>query len=877
MRTQLTVLALLALASVATAAPGDTIPHPQVTAVRLDAPLVVDGILNESVWQSAPAFTAFVQSNPVEGAPPSERTEVRIAFDDEALYVGARMWDSHPDSIMALLTRRDVSVQADRFCLYLDPYLDRRSGYYFMVNAAGVMYDGTLANDGGQDDSWDGVWRGAAHRDDKGWTCEMRIPFSQLRFNHDAHQVWGIDFYRAIPRKSEDLYLAFSPRNASGFVSRFGDLVGLAGIQPVRAIEVMPYVTSKGEFLQHSSGDPFHSDPRYTPAGGGDVRTSLGSRLTLNATINPDFGQVEVDPAVVNLSDVESYFAEKRPFFVEGSHNFRFGNEGANDYWSFNWSEPTFFYSRRIGRAPEGSLPSADFSDVPVATRILGAAKVTGKITPTTNFGFMSALTGREFGDFSLNSSQWSAEMEPLTYYGAVHALKEFKDRRQGLGLMTTVVQRSFDGSGLQDELNRSSLMVGSDGWLFLDRSKTWVVSGYTAVTHVEGTQARITDLQESSLHYLQRPDRVHDRLDPNATSLDGFVSRYWLNKQSGAYLTNAAVGYISPGFDVNDMGFMTRSGVLNAHYGTGWQWTKNSSWKRYANVLGTVFSSWNADGDRTVSGVWSSARATFANNWNGQVNVDYIFQGIDDRNTRGGPVMLFKPGDEYYASISTDPKQKISYSAQSNASTWASGSFYWNVNPYSEWRPSSSVTLSLGPGYERTHEVAQYVTNQADPAATATYGEHNVFATLDQRTLYLDLRLNWAFSPRLTLQLFAQPLVSSAAYTGYKELARPRSFDFTPYPDPVASADGSTITLTPPEGAPFTIDTPYFNFRSLRGNAVLRWEYLPGSAVYLVWTQQRTDQEYTGEFEMPHSIDRLVQAKADNIFLVKATKYFTM
>ncbi len=876
MRSLFSLFAICLLAGIADAAVGDAIPHPRVTAVRLTAPIVVDGELTEAVWQGAPAFTDFFQRDPVEGAPGSERTEVRVAFDDDAIYLGARLWDSHPDSIVARLARRDVSISADRFSFYLDPYLDRRSGYYFMVNAAGTQYDGTLSNDGFEDASWDGVWSGAAHVDDRGWTCEMRIPFSQLRFNRGDRQVWGVNLRRVLPRKTEEAFLAYPPKKESGFVSRFGDLVGLDGIRPGRAVEVVPYATTRGEFLRHAAADPFRDGSEYTPEGGVDLRTSLGSRLTLNATANPDFGQVEVDPAVVNLSDVESFFDEKRPFFVEGASNFRFGNEGANDYWNFNWPEPMFFYSRRIGRSPQLVDDSAEYSDVPIGTRILGAAKITGKLTPTVNFGTLHALTGRETARYQSDGTRWDAEAEPLTYYGATHALKEFKDRRSGFGVMSTLAARRLDRADVRDALSSSSLMAGFDGWTFLDARKTYVISGWTALSRIDGSPARIDALQRSPRHYLQRPDRVGDRLDPGARSLTGFGSRYWLNKQNGNVLLNAAVGYMDPRFDVNEMGYMRYADVINGHAGTGYQWTTTNSWRRYANVLGTVFSSWDLDGDHTAVAGWASARTTWINNWETQVNVDHFLRAIDARRTRGGPLMLMMPGEEIYGRIETDEQRPITYFVEVNGSRQTSGSYSWNAYPSVEWKPVSNVTLGVGPGYERVLEDAQWVPGNDDPAATATYGHRYVFATLDQRTVYANVRLNWTVSPRLSLQLFAQPLVSSARFGGYKELARPRSYDFIPYGAGAVSSDGK-ITITPPNGAPFSFDDPDFDFKSLRGNAVLRWEYLPGSTFFLVWTQERVDHELLPDFAIRRSFDRLLDTKASNIFLVKATRYFSM
>ncbi|HJZ13647.1 MAG TPA: DUF5916 domain-containing protein, partial [Acidobacteriota bacterium] len=312
----------------------------QVNAVRAVQSIVLDGKLSEPVWKDDLALTRFTQRDPVEGAQPSEKTAVDVLYDDDAIYIGARMYDSNPKGIIALLGRKDVDLTADQFTVYIDPYHDRRTGYYFSVNAAGTQYDGTLYNDSWSDSSWDGVWEGIAKIDEKGWTIEMRIPYSQLRFQKSDQYIWGINFKRIIARKNENVYLVFQPKNGNGFVSRFPDLVGIENITPRRRLEVIPYVTGKASYTNPAGGDPFHDGSSYDPGVGADFKLGLGSNLTLSATANPDFGQVEVDPAVVNLSDVETFFDEKRPFFIEGSSIFDFGVGGANSYWGFNWSNP---------------------------------------------------------------------------------------------------------------------------------------------------------------------------------------------------------------------------------------------------------------------------------------------------------------------------------------------------------------------------------------------------------------------------------------------------------------------------------------------------------------------------------------------------------
>ncbi len=832
-----------------------------VRAIRLSSPVLVDGVLDEAVWQSGPPISNFTQRDPDEGAPSSQRTEVRIAFDDDALYVGARLYDTAPDSILAVLTRRDNFVPGDQFALFLDPLHDRRSGYYFMMSAAGTQFDGTLLNDSWDDDSWDGVWQGKARVDSLGWTTEMRIPYTQLRFTStDNTCLWGVNFKRVVQRRNESAYVVYQPKRGSGFVSRFPDLVGIEQIEGGSAIELSPYATGKAGLLRHDAGDPFNSGREFKPNAGLDLRTSLGSKLTLVATVNPDFGQVEVDPAVVNLSDVETFYPEKRPFFVEGSANFSFGQQGANDYWGFNWPDPTFFYSRRIGRAPGGGTPAADFIDKPSGTTILGAAKITGKLGPSWNFGMLHALTRREQANLSGNPDGITRfTVEPGTYYGVARLQKEFPNRQHGLGFMVTEAARGLDDPALKRQFNDNSLMAGFDGWWFLDRKKDWVVSGWTAATRIDGDAERIARIQTSSRHYFQRPDADNYRYDPTKTSLTGVGSRYWLNRQNGDMILNAAAGFMSPGFEVNDIGFMARADVANFHLGGGKKWTKPTRHRKYQDWVGAVFSSWDFDGNHTNAGVWTKGSTEFSNNNSWEYRLAYNPRTTSVRRTRGGPRTINQPGYEIGTYFDTDGKSRLFYFIDTGAYFQPGAkSNRFDVSPGVEFKPASNLSLRVGPGYEYVKETAQYVATYANAGNTDTYGAEYVFATLDQRTISANIRLNWAFTPTLSLQFYGQPLISIGQYSDYKKLARPNSFDFTPYP----TANG----------------TDNFNITSLRGNAVLRYEYRPGSAFYLVWSHDRYDDEVVGQnFDFSGSRRRLFSLDADNIFLAKFTYYFNL
>ncbi|HEY6953056.1 MAG TPA: DUF5916 domain-containing protein, partial [Bacteroidota bacterium] len=628
-----------------------------IMAERIRGSVTIDGDISEPEWQR-PGFANFTQRLPNEGAAPSQRTEVWLAYDDQALYVAARMEDTAPDSIIRILGRRDVDLTADWFQFDIDPYHDRRSGFYFALSAAGTMQDGTLYNDEWNDNSWDGVWEGKARIDNKGWTVEMRIPYSQLRFHPAEKYVWAVNFSRKIGRKNESDYVVFTPQKGSGFVSRFIDVGGIHDIYPPKDIEILPYVTSRAEFAPHTSGDPFNSGSKYSPGFGADLKVALSSDLTLNGTINPDFGQVEVDPAVVNLSDVETYYQEKRPFFVEGANIFEFGSGGSNNFWGFNWGGPTFFYSRRIGRAPEGSLPSNDYSDMPLGTHIIGAGKLTGKLSDNWNIGMIHAVTNREFARIETGGQQKSVEVEPLTYYGVGRIQRDFNDGRQGLGAIVTYTNRFFSEPALRDQINGNALVTGIDGWQFLDGDKTYVLTGWAASSHITGSQARITALQASSRHYYQRPDAGDVHMDSSATSLNGYAGRFAVNKQKGSWMFNSAIGFINPGFDADDLGFLWRTDLINYHVMGGYKWTDPTEYYNNERLNVALFGTYDYAGNKTWQGYWLSNTIQFTNFYQLQLSYAYNPYSIDSRGTRGGPAVLNPTGWEIDVSAMSDSRK---------------------------------------------------------------------------------------------------------------------------------------------------------------------------------------------------------------------------
>ena len=851
----------------------------KVRAFRTSEPVKIDGKLNEPLWAEIPGVSSFYQLTPDEGAAPTQKTEVKVAYDDNAVYIAARMYDASPDSIVTRLSRRDDWTDSDEFAVGFDPYFDKRSGYFFGVNSAGTLLDGVFFNDSNTDDSWDGVWEGAADIDDSGWTVEMRIPFSQMRFHKSAANIWGINFRRNIARNNEEDFLVFVPKTESGFVSHFAQLVGMDDISPPSQVEIFPYITGRAEYIKPEDGDPFNDGSKYLPGAGLDLKMGIGSGLTLNGTINPDFGQVEIDPAVINLSDVETFFPEKRPFFIEGSSIFNFGRGGASNYWNFNWGTPNFFYSRRIGREPTGSVPDADYVDYPTGTHILGAAKLTGKLGESWNFGTIQSLTKREYAEIQNNRSRSDVEVEPLSYYGVIRAQKEFDEGSQGLGVLSTLTLRNFKEQRLRDEFNKSSLSLGLDGWTFLDSSRTWVLAGWTGLSNVSGNPQRILDIQESSRHYFQRPDADQVSIDSNATSLTGFAGRVVLNKEKGNFFVNSAFGLITPSFEVNDLGFLFRTDVINMHIGAGYNWTLPTNFYREASLMFAVFNNFDFGGNVTGRGIFNFGFYQFLNYYFINWNFGYSPETMNNTRTRGGPITL-NPSNTFFR-ISARTDNRKDWILNISTRNFRNGfSNFWSIGAGVELRPAPNFSISFEPEFDINHDFSQYIGTYDDPLAMQTFGKRYVFGELEQTTFSSDIRINWTFTPTLSLQLFVQPLISTGKYVKYKELKSAGTYDWLNYGEEGSTFDEENNIADPDGNGPapgIDIGNNDFDFISLRGNAVLRWEYLPGSIIFFVWTQSRSDSEDNGNFEFGSSFDRLVNLQPDNIFMVKFTYWFNM
>lgn len=853
------------------------------TAAPLTGQVRVDGRLDDAAWAAAPVLAEFTQAYPDPGSPASERTEVRVLVGPDALYVGARMFDSSPDSIAAQLSRRDVTGYSDRVSVFVDARDDRRTSFGFGVTPRGVKIDSYQFDDNREDNSWDAVWDVGTTIDSLGWTAEFRIPFSQLRFppRVQGERVWGLGIMRDLARRDERSTWSPWNRNVPGFVSSFGELRGLAAVRAPTRLEILPYTSARLERSPGDAADPFYHENDMGAQVGADFQYGLPGGLTLTGTLNPDFGQVEVDPAFVNLSAFEVFLAERRPFFVEGSDIFRFGNVSARNYLGF----PEYFYSRRIGRAPQRRVSGSDIAyvDVPDQSTILGAVKVSGRTAGGWSVGVLNAVTAEEEARFRTTLGESGAQgVEPLTNYFVGRLRRDVNRGNTVVGAIVTATNREMSDSLYRPVLRGDAYMAGIDAqhsW----KNREWTLSGFLAGSRISGSEAVIRGAQLSSARFYQRPDADHVELDPTRTSLGGRIGALALS-HTGRWDGSLVYQESSPGFEVNDLGYLNITDRRAFSTYLGRRVNRPTPLLRSHTMAVYSNHAWTFGGDNVMTEFAGSVSGTFTNFWNLGMTVGYAPDYMDDRLTRGGPLALAVANWRVTGTLGSDRRKPVHATTTGTWHDYTSGEFIRALSGTVTLRPSTSLLVSVGPRYERVRTEGQFITVRADSLARGTFGRRYVFSDLDQTTVSFDTRVNWTFTPNLSLEVFAQPYVVAGDFSSYKEFLTPRGYDFLIY-----GQDG-TSTLAPVEGGGFRVDpdgpagpaTSFvvganggqrdFTFRSLRGNAVLRWEYRPGSTLFFVWQQLRSGESLLGDLNVGRDLSDVFQEPASNVFLIKAT-----
>lgn len=813
-------------------------------AVPTTSPMTIDGQFDELVWRDAPVIGEFVQREPSEGAAPTERTEARVAFDDLALYVAIRAFDREPERITGILTRRDERSPSDWVKVAIDSFHDRRSAYEFGVNPVGVKTDRYYFNDQQNDDSWDAVWDVQVGRDADGWHAEFRIPFSQLRFAGTGGTV-GFAIIRELPRANETSTWPLIARSAQGWVSQFGEITGLRQGGSPKRLELLPYTLGEFVVSPAEEGNPLlkHTDPGLNV--GVDLKYAVTPSLTLTATLNPDFGQVEADPAAVNLDAFELFFSERRPFFVEGSGVFRF-NMDCND------GDCTgLLYSRRIGRAPQGDLDTDDgeYSQGPIAATILGAAKLTGRVG-AFSVGALSAVTQEERGTIASGLGRRHLVVEPLTGFNVLRARREFSNR-SNLGVMLTSTSRRLTPD--TRFLTEQAVTGGVDyDWRFWQR---YSLSGFWAGSRVAGDAEAITRLQKNAVHYYQRPDAGYLDVDLAATSLAGHAGAASFSKIAGEKVRfSGNYGFKSPGFESNDLGFQRRADERTMNHWLQWRDQVPGKYVREYMVNVNQWAGWNFGGENLFSGGNINMHWTWQNNWRNGFGVNVNGGGLRDRATRGGPSVRGNRNVGVWHYVDFDDRRALFPGYNGFVGGDGQGSSQFNANPKLTWRPTRAVRLEAGVRFNRNINDAQWVENVEDTAGL----KHYVFGRLDQRTVAMTFRGNYTLSPNLSFQSYAEPFVSAGQYERYRELVSGRASIHDDRYEAYAYDDNAD-----------------FNFRSFRTTNVLRWEYKPGSALFVVWQQGRQEELERGDFRFGRDFGELFSTPSRNVFLVKFSRWF--
>jgi hypothetical protein len=814
-------------------------------AVRTTVPPVIDGRDDDPVWRVAPPIAAFTQWQPTEGRDPRFRTEAKVAYDAANLYVFVRAFDPHPDSIIKILERRDTFTPSDMIWLFVDSYHDRRTGYEFGVNAAGVKIDQAVYDGGREDAAWDAVWDAATRIDSLGWTAEFRIPLSQLRYNGDRMHAFGFTIDRDIYRYNERVSWPRFSQAKPDLLSQLGTLYGLDDLNAPARLEAVPYMVSKNAAQITNN--------RYTDRSnvtlGGDFKYRLASNLTIDGTINPDFGQVEADPAVLNLTAYESFFDERRPFFVAGRGLFRFDVNCNN----VNCSSEGLYYSRRIGRTPQ--LAGTYGDTVPQQpTTIVGAAKLLGRFPGGMTLGVLDAVTDRA-------TSPGDTTFEPRTNYGVARLMQDFRNGASNVGAIVTAVNRQTD-QWTSPFLSRGAYAAAVD---FRHRflHNDYEVGGSLDRSLVEGTRQAMYALQTDAVHYYQRPDAGLP-LDSTRTTLAGDAEELRFDKVGGQHLMfESAYQRRSAGFEINDLGYLRRADQQSWSTWVGFfdrrqhlfynrfQW--NNNWWQY----------WTTSGLAQEAAYNTNVHINFRNNWGWHMGgtVGQLGSTFDDRAARGGPAVrqdpyiapwLFINGDDRRAAV---PMVSVNYWRGSGGRSSS-----LNFGPQIDYKVSGRFSSATSLNFSHNVNDNQWYGNFDD-----SLGTHYTFAHLTQTTTSATVRLNYTFTPSVSLQVYTQPFVSKGTYTNVRQLSD----------TPRAAAYGARFA--PFADAAITSDPGGFNFKEFQSNVVFRWEYRPGSTLFVVWNEGRQGYlPYEGNTNFQGDVRDLMRLHPANTFLVKMSYWLS-
>ena len=832
--------------------------------------LTIDGKLNEPAWVKANWLGDFTQYEPSEGKMPEQKTEFAIMLDENYIYVGFKSWDTNPDSIVQRLTRRD-EMDGDFVAIQFDSYFDKRTAFSFMVNASGIKNDFIISNDGeSEDNTWDPIWLVKTSHDKLGWYAEMRIPLTQLRFEGNEQQTWGLQAGRSLFRKQEVSLWQPASKKTSGWVSQFGELKGLKNLKSRKVADITPYVVARTDRYEKELSNPFKKSGKKNQLDVGlDAKVGLTNNLTLDLTINPDFGQVEADPSQVNLTSFETFFQEKRPFFIEGKNILSFPLMfGDGDFASEN-----LFYSRRIGRRPHYSPNggAGEYIKTPEFTSILGAAKITGKTKKGWSLGVLESLTSEEFADIR-NGQQRTEMIEPFTNYTIGRVQKDFNKGNTILGGLVTSVNRNL----AEEQLNYLHKSAFTGGFDFVHKwhNKDWEFDLSTYFSRVEGSTEAIGNTQKSWIHAFQRADATHLTFDSTRTSLSGQGGKIVLAKNGGKLKFMAATAWKSPGLEINDVGYMRQADNILEVIWVGYRIYEPFSIFRNLNLNFNQWTEWNFAGELTGPGGNINAHTQLKNYWNFHFGSNINGEGLSTTELRGGPAIKLPGSKNVWFAFGSNDQKKLTGELEmmvleGNIKNTKS---LTNYNVSLGYRPSKSLKITISPSFTSNNDELQYVTQQ-DYSNNKDY----IFARIHQKTVSASLRINYNITPDLSIQYWGQPFLSSGKYTEFKRITDSRAGEYT---ERFSLLGNNELTYLGQDemykvtdqqaNTLYTFDQPDFNVKEFLSNMVIRWEYSPGSTIFMVWTQTRNQSIANGNFDFRNDMTDLFDNKPYNVFLLK-------
>lgn len=837
----------------------------------------IDGLLSEPVWETVEWSGDFTQREPYENQAPTQQSAVKVLYDDNNLYIAIRSFDSDPSKIERRLSRRD-NFEGDWVAIAIDSYDDDLTAFSFGVTAAGVKVDGMATNDDDWDESWNPVYWVKVSIDELGWVAEFRIPYNQLRFADVEQHVWGFQVMRYIFRKEEMSLWQMIPRESSRWVSLFGEIQGINNINPKKEIEIIPYVMGSLETSEEEEGNPYAARTSWGYNAGLNGKVAVSNDLTLNYTVNPDFGQVEADPSEVNLSAYESYFEEKRPFFIEGANIYNFPLSGGGGGPS---GRDNLFYSRRIGRNPsyEPELDDDEYSKVADFSRILGAIKLSGKTRNGWSVGILESVTNVEYVEIDQDGYRHKEMAEPLTNYFNTRIQKDINEGNTVIGGMVTATNR-YNQATTVEFLPTAAYTGGVDFKNYWDE-KSYYFSAKIAFSYVIGSTEAMTELQESSRRYFQRPDATHLEVDTTLTSLFGNGGSVEGGKIGGGnWRYGLRVNWRSPQLELNDMGYLRTSD--NIHQSAWLKYVVFEPFGIFRNLEVGInqWSGWDYSGTNKWGGITLGVEAQFKNYFNADVGVNREIDELEIAELRGGPAVIFSGAWGMWGFMRTDQRKKLV--GEVRGSYRIGDDDYktsWNAGFGLDYRPFNSLLFSVEPNYNQTYEYSRYV-----ETIELEDGNRYIMATLNRNTTLINIRIEFFLTPDLSIQYWGQPFLFAGDYSKYMTVVDPGNSDyyeqFNEFTDDEISYDESTDYYEIDENSngnvDYSFENPDFSVYDYRSNLVLRWEYVPGSTVYLVWSQGKYGDDPYGEFDLPRQINNLLDATSNNIFLIKFSYRFS-